>query len=397
MTVGQVQLRDITETVNANGKVQPEVEVRISSDVSGEIVALPVKEGDRVKEGEMIAKIRPDVYESALNRAEASLNNAKAQLANAKAQLARIQAQFENSRTVYERKKRLFQKDSAISEAEYQQAKSNYESAKADVDAQKQTVKAARFSVQSSEASVKEARENLERTTIHAPHSGTVTRLEVEKGERVVGTDQMSGTEMMSISELRYMEVSVDVNENDIVRVSIGDTADVEVDAFLDKNFKGVVTEMANSASSSGKGMEEVTDFPVKIRILRGSYASMVEDSSESPFRPGMSATVNIATQQVNGVPSLPIRAVTTRKDTAEGKGSRALKECVFRHFSEKRKVALRFIRTGIQDDRFIEVKEGVDTGEAVVTGPYDAVSKDLEDSARVKEVPKEALFKKGS
>jgi HlyD family secretion protein len=262
------------------------------------------------------------------------------------------------------------------------------------VEAQKQTVKASRFSVQSSEASMKEARENLERTTIYAPRSGTVTRLEVEQGERVVGTDQMSGTEMMSISELQDMEVNVEVNENDIVRVSLGDTAEVEVDAYLDESFRGVVTEMANSASSSGQGMEEVTDFPVKVRILRKSYEHMVEDSSESPFRPGMSATVGISTRKVKEVPSVPIRAVTTREDST-GKGGTELEECLFRYEDENGgRVRLTFIRTGIQNDRHIQVREGVDTGEAVVTGPYDAVSKELEDSSKVEKVPKEALFK---
>ncbi len=399
VTVEKVEKRDITETVTANGKVQPEVQVKISSDVSGEIVKLPVKEGDLVKKGEMIARIQPDVYESALNRAEASLNNAKAQLANAKAQLARVKARFKNVKVTYERKKRLYQRDSAISQAEYLQAESDHESTKAEVEAQKETVKAARFSVQSAKASMKEARKNLERTTIHSPLTGTITGLEVEQGERVVGTDQMSGTKMMNVSELQDMEVNVDVNENDIVRVSVGDTAKVEVDAYVDREFKGVVTEMANTATSSGEGMNEVTDFPVKVRILRSSYSDMVADSSESPFRPGMSATVSIATRKVEDVPAVPIRAVTTREDTMEDAGGRTeLRECVFRYQENESVVLRNFIRTGIQDDRFIQVKEGIDTGQAVITGPYDAISKDLRDSVKVKKVPREALFQgKGS
>lgn len=394
VSIGKVQLRDITETVNANGKVQPEVEVKISSDVSGEIVRLPVKEGDKVKKGEMMARIQPDVYESALNRAEAAMNNAKAQLANANAQLARVKASFKNIKVTYERKKRLYEKDSAISKAEFLKAESEYESTKAEVEAQKETVKAARFSVQSSKASMKEARKNLDRTTIHAPLTGTITGLEVEQGERVVGTDQMSGTKMMHVSELQDMEVSVEVNENDIVRVSVGDTASVEVDAYLDKEFRGVVTEMANTASSSGQGMDEVTNFPVKVRILRSSYSHMVEDSSDSPFRPGMSATVAIATQRVEQVPSIPIRAVTTRKDSLEGeKEAVRMRESVFSYDEEEEKALLQFIQTGIQDDQHIEVREGLDTGQAVVTAPYDAVSKELKDSSNVKEVPREVLF----
>lgn len=392
VTVGEVKERDITEKVTANGKIQAEVEVRISPDVSGEIVELPVKEGDRVKEGELVAKIRPDIYESALNRAEASLNNSKAQLANAKAQLTRVEARLKNARSDYERKKKLKEKG-AISEAEFQQAESDYESTLAEVEAQRQTVRASRFSVQSAEASVKEARDNLDRTTIHAPRSGTITRLEVEEGERVVGTDQMSGTEMLSISELRLMEVNVEVNENDIVRVSIGDTAEVEVDAFMDRVFKGVVTEMANSASSSGEGMDEVTDFPVKVRILRSSYEELAKDSLSSPFRPGMSATVDIATKKVKDAPSVPIRAVTTREDSAS-KGPRAMRECLFTY--DDGRAFRRFIETGIQDDEHIQILEGMEPGEEVVTGPYDAVSKELQDSSKVKKVPKEALFGKG-
>ncbi|MFB6257407.1 MAG: efflux RND transporter periplasmic adaptor subunit [Flavobacteriales bacterium] len=395
VAVGEVKLRNITETVNANGKVQPEVKVKISSDVSGEIVELPVKEGDRVQKGELIAKIQPDVYESALNQAEASLNNSKAQLANAKAQLARVRARFKNVKATYQRKKRLYEQDSAISQAEYLQAESDYGSTKAEVEAQKETVKAAKFSVQSAKASMKEARKNLKRTTIHAPRSGTITGLEVEKGERVVGTNQMSGTKMMSISELEDMEVNVEVNENDIVRVSMGDTAKVEVDAYLDQNFKGVVTEMANTASSSSETGNEVTDFPVKIRILRSSYDHMVEDSSESPFRPGMSATVAIATRTVENVPSVPIRAVTTRKDSTEKEnGSSRLRESAFSLGKDGNHALLKFLKTGIQNDRFIQVKEGLDTGTKVITAPYDVISKKLKDSSKVKEVPKEALFK---
>ncbi len=387
--------RTITELVTANGKIQPETDVKISPDVSGEIVELPIKEGDRVEEGDLLARIRPDVYESALNQAEASLNNAKASLANSKAQLKRARARFGNAKSVYERNKKLYEED-AISEAEFQKVKSDYESAKADVEAAKETVRGARFSVQSAEASVKEARDNLEKTSIFAPLSGTITRLQVEKGERVVGTAQMAGTEMMRVSDLTSMEVDVEVNENDIVRVSLDDTAIIEVDAYRGEKFQGTVTEIANAATSSGQNMDQVTNFPVKIRILHSSYKQLgqKEGIPNPPFRPGMSATVDIQTQTVKNTVSVPIRAVTTRRDSTDEKTEQISdpRECVFVH--KNGRAWRRNVRTGIQDERFIRIRDGIDAGVPVITAPYDVVARKLEDSTKVTVVEEAVVFK---
>ncbi len=395
VTTDKSKKRDITETVAANGKIQPEIDVKISPDVSGEIIVLAVEEGDYVEKGDLLVKLKPDVYESALNRAEASLNNAKANLANSRARLTQVEAKFRQAKANFDRQKKLHEQG-AISQADFETALSNYETAEADVKAAEETVRASQFSVQSAEASLKEAKDNLERTIIHAPRSGTISGLQVEEGERMVGTAQMAGTEMMHVSDLHRMEVDVEVNENDIVRVSLGDTADVEVDAYLDENFRGVVTEIANAATTSGQSVDQVTNFSVKIRLLRDPYEHLLveEDSLGSPFRPGMSATVDIRTETVKQAVSLPIRAVTTREDTAGGK-EEELQECVFRVRDNR---ALRTdVKTGIQDNKYIQVLEGIEAGEEVITGPYDAISRELADSSSVVVVEEKALFDKKS
>ncbi len=260
VSVEKATTRTIVETVSASGKIQPEIEVKISPDVSGEIIALYVKEGDKVKKGQLLVKIRPDVYESYLDRATASLNNSKANLAN-------TEARFVQAEQAYKRNTKLHN-DKVISDADFEQIKSNYMVSKADVEA-------ARFNIKSAEASVKEAKDNLFKTTIFAPVDGTVSKLNVEEGERVVGTTQMSGTEIMTIANLSSMEVNVEVNENDINRLTLGDTAIIEVDAFSGKKFKGLVTEIASSASVVGTSADQVTNFAVKVRILPSSYESL--------------------------------------------------------------------------------------------------------------------------
>ncbi|HAN77571.1 MAG TPA: efflux transporter periplasmic adaptor subunit, partial [Bacteroidales bacterium] len=278
VAVDSVSVRTITETITANGKVQPETEVKISADVSGEIVELHVIEGQDVKEGQLLLKIKPDIYISALERVEAALNSSHSNLANAKARLAQVKAQFVQTDLSYKRNKQLFDQG-AISKAEFENISAQFEVAKAEVEAATQSVKAAEYQVKSAEASLKEARENLQKTTIYAPVSGTVSRLNVEKGERVVGTIQMTGTEIMRIANLNLMEVKVDVNENDIINVSINDTALIEVDAYLGQKFKGLVREVANSANTTGLSADQVTNFEVKIRILPGSYKHLIPDN----------------------------------------------------------------------------------------------------------------------
>ena len=387
VAVEKVSLRTIVETVSASGKIQPEIEVKISSDVSGEIVSLMVKEGQKVKRGQLLCKIRPDIYESYLDRASAALNTSKANLSNA-------EARFIQTEQAYERNSKLI-KDKIISEADFEVIKSNYLSAKADVQA-------AKFNVKSAEASVKEAKDNLFKTTVFSPVDGTVSKLNVELGERVLGTSQMTGTEIMRIANLNSMEVSVDVNENDINRLSIGDTATVEVDAFLDQSFKGVVTEIANSASVVGASADQVTNFPVKIRILSESYSKLnsKDKNLASPLRPGLSATVEIQTEKTINILTVPIQSVTTREDSVDDKntattavavGASSMKEFVFVVVNNK--VIKLSVKTGIQDDMYIEIKEGLKAGQEVVVAPYLAISKLLKDGMQIEIVAKEDLY----
>lgn len=385
VAIEKVEQRTIVETVSASGKIQPEVEVKISSDVSGEIVSLMVIEGQKVKRGQLLCKIRPDIYESYLDRASAALNTSKANLANA-------EARFIQTEQAYERNLKLI-KDKIISEADFEVIKSNYLSSKADV-------KAAKFNVKSAEASVKEAKDNLFKTTVFSPVDGTVSKLNVELGERVLGTSQMTGTEIMRIANLNSMEVSIDVNENDINRLSIGDTAIVEVDAFLDKKFKGIVTEIANSASVVGASADQVTNFPVKIRVLPESYASLnsKDKNMPSPFRPGLSATVEIQTEKTSNILTIPIQSVTTREDSTDNTTNTdskvpalGIKEFVF--VVEGNKVKKIAVKTGIQDDMYIEIKSGLKAGQEVVVAPYLAISKLLKEGMQIEKVSKEDLY----
>lgn len=401
VAIEKAERRTLVETVAASGKIQPETEVIISSDVSGEIIEMPVKEGDNVKMGDLLVKINPDLVESALSRAEAALNTTKANLAGSKARLAQSESQFQNSKASFERSKSLFE-DNVISQAEFDQAKANFEVARADVDAAKESVQAGIFNIRSSEATLKEAQENLGRTSIYSPMDGVITKLNKEKGERVVGTAQMAGTEIMIVADLNVMEVAVEVNENDIVRVGINDTSEIEVDAYLGKSFKGIVTEIANSANVTGMSADQVTNFDVKIRMLQSSYESLLKEkkSKASPFRPGMSATVDIRTKSVENVITVPIQAVTTRKDTLDQKESIATEgeddeagqvEVVFLKNGNKAKMVK--VETGIQNTMHIEVISGLSEGDEVIVAPYALVSKRLKDGQRIEVVDKKKLY----
>ncbi len=375
VTVEEVKPRTIVETISASGKIRPQTEVKISPEVSGEIVEINVKEGQKVKEGDLLVKIKPDIYISALERAKASLNTAKANLANSQARLEQAKAQLIQAEQNFKRYKQLYEQK-AVSQADYENALAQYETQKADYKAAEQNVTASVFSVKSAEASVKEAAENLKKTTIYAPMSGTISKINVEKGERVVGTTQMAGTELLRIADLDKLEVNVDVNENDIIRIKPGDTAKVEVDAYLNHPFKGVVTEVANSANNTDISTDKVTTFSVKILILPGSYSDL-QEKTQYPLRPGMSATVDIITRRAVNVLSVPLEAVTTREDSTGNDY-----EAVFVYANGV--VNERKITTGIQDDNYIEVKSGLKGNEKVVTGPYEAVSKLLKDGMHV-------------
>jgi len=373
-----VERQDIIETVIASGKIQPETELTISSEVSGEIIALPVREGDAVQKGDLLVRINPDIYQAAVSRTRAAVNSAKAALASSRAQLIEAKRNFD-------RNQKLFA-DKVISQAEMDAAQRGY-------DVAKLAVESAHYQLASNEATLNEAKRNLARTTIFAPQDGTISMLNSELGERVVGTAQMTGTDILHLSDLLNMEVLVEVNENDIIRVEHGDTALIEVDAFMEEEFKGVVTEIANSANMQSAGVDQVTNFEVKVRILRSSYDHLLKSDSSAPFRPGMTATLEIITQRRRGVPALPIQAVTTRSDTAQKatpkykredneEDSEELFEVVFK--AEENQAQLQVVRTGIQDDRYIEITEGLQVGDRVVTGPYSAISKLLDPGERI-------------
>ncbi|SEN49388.1 HlyD family secretion protein [bacterium A37T11] len=399
--------RTINELVSASGKVQPEKEVKLSSEVSGEIVELAIKEGDVVQQGQILCRIKPDILQSGYERAVASLNSQKASLAASEQQLKQQQAAFANIEGKYKRNKELFDKK-VISASEFEQVQADYQSAIANLEAQRQNVLGTKYGIDQSQASVKEASDNLARTTIYAPVSGVVSLLSVELGERVVGTAQMAGTEIMRIANLTSMEVNVDVNENDITRVSLADEATIEIDAFQNRKFKGVVTEIGSSAIERTTGnTDQVTNFLVKVRILPDSYKDLLKPGlpNPSPFRPGLSATVDIHTKTDRGL-SVPIQAVTTRDNTdslakiKQGDKSGAdkkpttdkkdMKEYVFVYDGGKVKQVE--VTTGIQDDSNIRILSGLKEGDEVVTRPFDAVSKLLKNGSLVEKVPADKL-----
>lgn len=406
VTVEEAKLGDIIETVSANGKIQPAQDVKISPYISGEVVELYVREGDEVMAGDLLAKIDPEIYISTSERAMANLNSQQANLANAKARLAQTEAQYLNAKVSFERNKSLWDQD-VISDAEYDGAKASFDVAKAEVDAAGQTVKSAEYAIKSAEASLREANENLQKTTISSPNTGTVSKLNVEQGERVTGASQFSsGTEIMRIANLQEMEVNVEVNENDIVRVSLYDTCVIEVDAYLNEEFMGIVTEVATSANTIGVSAEQVTNFDVKIRILPESYANLIpEDNPKySPLRPGMSATVEIQTEYAQDILVVPIGAVTTRSDTTENneelsnpKSSdddkkKDFLEVVFIYDNGIAKMQI--VEIGIQDNTNIQIKSGLEEGQEVVTGPYSLISKILKEGDELKKTDRALLFK---
>ena len=380
--IANVSTMTIVETVSATGKIQPEIEVKISSEVSGEIIALNVIEGQVVKKGDLLVKINPDLYTSGYNRTVSNLSGTKANLSQA-------DASFKEAKANYDRNKSLFEKG-IISKSDWDKSVASFEVAKAN----KQS---AYYNVQSASATVNEAKDNLGRTTIYAPADGTISVLNVELGERVLGTQQMAGTEILRVANLNNMEVEVDVNENDIVKIKVGNEAKVEVDAYLKKQFKGIVTSISNSASSTLTA-DQVTNFKVKVRILKESYQDLLEGkpATYSPFRPGMTATVDIITKTRTNVLAVPISSVVVKSDTTAVKSfevkdedekketpkSDKKLECIFVKVGDKAKI--RIIKTGIQDDTNIEVLTGIKKGDVVITGPFSTVSKELNSGDKV-------------
>lgn len=420
--------RDIVETVSASGKIYPEIVVKVSPDVSGEITDLPVIEGDSVTRGQVVAKIYADIYSSIKQRSAASVSQMQAQLANAQASVGAFKAALDQQQAAYNRNKQLME-SKVISKSEFEQSESAYKSALANYNAAEAQVKSGHFAVATAQADLSQANDNLRRTTIVAPMSGVISYLAVKKGERVVGTAQMAGTEMMRIADMNVMEVQVNVGENDIPKVMLGDTATIEVDAYGDRKFKGIVTQIASSSSdvatqtTNTVSTDQVTNYIVHIRILRSSYQNLIDPQHPRhfPFRPGMSANVDIQTKHHYHVLSVPINAVTTRQDTSStngGKPGRMAKaapkggndtasasgtgtitgqnanaqEVVFA-VQKNGTVKLVSVKTDIQDDNYIEITSGLEDGEEVVTGPYNAVSRSLKNGAKVNVVPKSQLF----
>jgi HlyD family secretion protein len=403
--IGKADSRTITERVSASGMIQPVTEVKISPDVAGEIIELHIEEGDSVVRDQLLIKIRPDIYQSALERARANLNQQRANLAEAKARLARAEAQFIRAELEYNRQKQL-REENVISAADYELAEANFKVAKNDLESAKQSVLAGEYIIQSSQATVNEANENLRFTTITAPVSGIVSKLNVELGERVVGTSQMAGTEMLRIADLTKMEARVDVNENDIIRVKLGDSVEVDVDSYshTGRKFKGLVTQIANTAKDKVSA-DVITEFEVRIRLLNESYEDLLTDGKVSPFRPGMTASVDIFTNTKANVLTVPLAAVTTRKpvdnkkmDDNEEDGEAEAVLTSSSQSEQKKDVEVVFsiedgkaimipVKTGLSDFEYIEILDGLQSGQQIITGPFNMVSRLLQHDDEVKDV----------
>ena len=408
VSVEKVSRRSIVERVSASGKIYPQRDVKLSPDVSGEVVELYVTEGDSVVAGQPLAKIKPDIYQAILDRARAALNTSKANHLQAKSALTQASAEYEKAEKNYNRNKSLHDQK-VISDADWELIETAYKTAKAGYESAQMNVDAAQYNVQSAEASVKEAEEDLRKTSIFSPLNGIVTRLNVEQGERVLGTTQFEGTDMMHISDLNAIEAWVDVSENDVLRVKMYDTCEIKLDAYPDRKFKGLVEQIGKSAKVPSVGQsEQVTNFQVKIWMLPDSYR-MLKDSvnQKFPFLPGMSASVDIMTRRAVNAISVPIQSVTTRTDIFKDKDKEKEKaadtskvtaagpppgEAVF--FNDNGKVKAVNVKTGIQDDEYIEILSGLKGDEEIVSGPFSAISRQLKDGDAIKVVDKSKLFK---
>jgi HlyD family secretion protein len=409
-------MRTIIETVNASGKVYPEIEVKVSPDISGEIVELNVNEGDSVTKGQVLARIYADIYSTQRDQVAAGVNQARAQLANSSASIVGLKATLDNAKQVYDRQLKLYN-DKVTSRQEFEQAQQAFRSAEANYNGAKEGLKGTQAAISGAEAQLARANKDLSRTTLVAPMNGIISLLAVKKGERVVGTAQMAGTEMMRVADMRSIEIRVDVGENDIPKVKIGDTAVVEVDAYTNRKFKGLVYKIANpitSASGAAGGSSEVTNYKVHIRLLQSSYQDLLVAGNSFPFRPGMSASADIQTKTKVNVLSIPLNAVTTR-DKSEAKAGASsgkedkkeeaapttdkksleaddTEEVVFVLQKDNRVKKVK-VKTDIQDLNFIEIVSGIAAGDQVITGPYNTVSKLIKDSSLVKVVSKDKLF----
>jgi HlyD family secretion protein len=391
----------ITETVTASGKIYPETEVKISPEVSGEVIELTVQEGDSVRKGQLLMKVNPAIYSSMVNQAQASVQESRSRVANSREMVAQAKAQYDQATTNYNRNKKLYE-DKVISALEFEQSEIAYRTAKASYDAARANVSGGQYGVQGASAGLTQAQENLRKTTIFAPTSGIISQLNVKLGERVVGTAQMAGTEVLTIADLGRIEVRVDVSETDITKVKIGDTTIIEADAYRNRKFTGVVSKISVSSKSAGlqqASTDQVTNYTVHILILPSSYYDlMAQMPNKFPFKPGMSASVEIQTRKEKNILSVPVNAVTTRDypDSVKKKEDQTVddvRQVVFVYDEKTKKVSVRDVKTGVQDNQYVQILQGLKEGEQVITAPYGAIARTLKDKSKVKPVDKDKLF----
>ena len=394
VAVEKVSTHTITETVTASGKIYPETEVKISPEVSGEIIELNIEEGDSVAKGQLLVKINPAIYSSQVQQAEASMQQTKSGVTNSQQMSAQSKANFEQAQANYNRNKKLFT-DKVISATEFEQIEATYKASKASYEAAQANIAGGNYGVKASAAGLSQARENLLKTSIIAPRSGIISALSVKKGERVLGTSQMQGTQLLSIADMSRIELRVDVSETDIAKVKIGDTSIITADAYRNRKFTGVVSKIAvSSTTSSTGGSDQVTNYTVHILILPSSYSDIVTTGKyKYPFKPGMSASVEIQTRKEYNILSVPVNAVTTRDWADSTKNDDSIRQVVFVYNATEKKVLLRDVQTGIQDNKFIQIVKGLKANEEVVVAPYGAIARLLKDKASVKSVEKDKLF----
>jgi HlyD family secretion protein len=394
VSVEKVGTHTITETVTASGKIYPETEVKISPEVSGEIIELNINEGDSVAKGQLLVKINPAIYSSQVQQAEASMQQTKSGVANSQQMSAQSKANFEQAQANFNRNKKLFT-DKVISATEFEQIEATYKAAKASYEAAQANIAGGNYGVKASAAGLSQARENLLKTSIIAPRSGIISALSVKKGERVLGTSQMQGTQLLSIADMSRIELRVDVSETDIAKVKIGDTSIITADAYRNRKFTGVVSKIAVSSTTASAGSsDQVTNYTVHILILPQSYSDIVSTGKyKYPFKPGMSASVDIQTRREYNILSVPVNAVTTRDWADSVQNDDSIRQVVFVYNSTNKKVMLRDVQTGIQDNKFIQIINGLKANEVVVVAPYGAIARLLKDNTSVKSVPKDKLF----
>ena len=406
VAVEKTALHTITETVTASGKIYPETEVKIAPEVSGEITLLNIQEGDSVKKGDVLVKINPAIYNSMVSQQEANVEQTRANANNTREMMAQAQSQYELALATYNRNKKLYDQK-VISQLEFEQGEASFKSAKATLDAATASTSGGKYGVQGAQAGLTQAQENLLKTTISAPTGGIISELNVKKGERVVGTAQMAGTEMLTIADMSRIEVRVDVSETDISKVKIGDTTIIDADAYRNRKFKGIVSKVAVSSTKSATAVatsstDQVTNYTVHILILPESYADLTAEpiNGKFPFKPGMSASVEIQTNRQENILSVPVNAVTTRDwpDSVKNKNtglaaSDNIRQVVFVYNSKDKIVNIRDVKTGLQDNKYLQITDGLKEGEEVITAPYGAIARTLNDKTKVMVVEKEKLF----